>query len=331
MDRLRIPRVFGTRKGSRLSQFEEGYLFRISRAVPLGLAGLASLVLLGGALVFLYTLIPPRKVREPVPAATPPQVAVSLADVQSHLKSLESEAPVTAVPAMDTTQTTTTAAQTDPAWLALARRVHAIRTLFPSPTYSWTDRYESYCADLFMGYCYRYEQRQVAQGVASLVLSAVRMYDSGSREEWIYLPDVKEGYQLNVTEIPQKVAALGELEGILRQVPVAQRRSIVSGWTAVRYARESDRLERINRENQRVVSERAAEQARYMAAQAKRSTLRGFSFSGIMGAVGTLWMLGLTLALLAIERNTRQLRSLSREAAPVQPHVAPPLVPAETA
>lgn len=331
MDRLRIPRVFGTRQGSRLSRFEEGYLFRISRAVPLGLAGLASLVLVGGALVFLYTLVPPRKVREPVPAATPPQVAVSLADVQSHLKSLEPVAPSTTTSA-PAASTQPAAPPVDPASLALARKVHAIRTLFPSPSYSWVDRYESYCADLFLGYCYRYEQRQVARGVASLVLSAVRMYDSGSREEWIYLPDVKEGYQLNVTEIPRKMAALGELEGILRQVPVGQRREILGGWTSVRQARESERLAAISRENQRVASERAAEQERYFAAQLRRATLRGTSYTGIAGAIGALWMLGLTLALLAIERNTRGFRGAARDsAAPAQAERASPLAVADTA
>jgi hypothetical protein len=175
------------------------------------------------------------------------------------------------------------------------------------------DRYESYCADLFMGYCYRMDQRLVGRGVASLVLSTVQMYDSGSQEEWISLPDVKEGYQLNVTDAARKVAALTELEGILKQVPVAQRRDILSGWTAVRQARESERLAQISRENERVASERAAEESRYATAQLRRTTLRGSSFSGILGAIASLWMLGLTLALLAIERNTRHLRGPARK------------------
>jgi hypothetical protein len=332
MDRIRIPGLFGTRKGSRLSQIEEGYLFRISRGVPLGLAGLASLVLVGGVLVLLYTLVPPRKVREPVPAAIPPAVAVSLADVQAHLSSVDG-APVTTT--TGTVETVPVAAtRTDSSWVSLARRVHAIRTLFPAPTYSWADRYESYCADSYLDYCFRTEQRQVAQGVASLVLSSVQMYDTGRHDEWIYLPDVKEGYQLNVTDVGRKLAALAELEGILRQVPVGQRREILSGWTSVRQARESERLARIERENERVASERAAEQGRYAAAQLKRTTLRSSSFSGIVGAIGALWMLGLTLALLAIERNTRAFRGAMRDSAAPQPGQtagASPVSMAETA
>jgi hypothetical protein len=323
MDRIRIPGLFGTRKGSRLSEIEQGYLFRISRAVPLGLAGLASLVLLGGALVLLFTLIPPRKVREPVPAAIPPEVTVSLTQVQSHIAS-DNAGEADEATYDEEVETAPVAARTEPAWLALAGKVHAIRTLFPAPAYSWVDRYETYCADAYLDYCFRTDQRLVARGVASLVYSSVEMYDTGRQTEWVTLPDVKEGYQLNVTDAARKVTALTELEGILRQVPAGQRREVLSGWISVRQARESERLAQITRENQRVASERGAEQARYAAAQLKRTTLRGLSFSGIVGAIGALWMLGLTLALLAIERNTRQSRTLTREAPPVHAQAAGP-------
>jgi len=315
MNRIFVPRVAGQAETSRLTVIEQGYLFRISRAVPLVLAGLAGAILVAAAATFLYSLVPPRGIREPAPAVIPPDVTVSLQDVQTHL------APRNTGTTEDTTSVPSASAQrpvVDSSWIALAQRVHAIRGLFPAAQYAWADEYQSYCADGWMGYCFQTASRRVREGIGTHVLAAVSLFDIGDEETWINLPDAR--YQLNVTNAPRKTRALAELEGVLRAVPVTQRRDILEGWLAVRAARENERLAAIGRENQRISSERSADQARYAAATLRRASLRSASVTGFLSAVGALWMLGLTLALLAIERNTRQGRQVAaRGAVPPAP------------
>ncbi|HEU4561304.1 MAG TPA: hypothetical protein VFS20_25855, partial [Longimicrobium sp.] len=200
---------------------------------------------------------------------------------------------------------TTPTVPLDSAWLRLASRVHAIRRLFPESVYSWNNRYETYCTSVFFGTCYGTAQRQTAWGISTAVMAAVNLYNSGSNEQWVVAPGTSEGYTLNVTEIDRKLTALGELEGILKATPAGQRREVLGGWTSLRREREQERLAQIGRENERVETERAAEFARHQAAVASRRGVRASALMIIAGSVTAVWMLGLTLALLAIERNTR--------------------------
>jgi hypothetical protein len=314
MTRIRLPVPAAGRSDHTLTRFEERFVYRISRGVPAGITALAGVVLLVACAAVLYTLVPPRPVREPAPAVIPGEVSVSLEEVQQALSVAGTDRAVVA----DTTVASAPSAATphvDPSWAALADRVHAIRLLFPAPTYSWNDRYQTYCADRYFDYCFRTEQRRVTEGVSSLVYAAASMFDDGSQMEWVPETATRpEGYHLDVTGVDRKLAALGELEGILAAVPVAQRRQVASGWIGVRSAREAERNAAIAAEHARVANERAAEEARFTAAQAKRATLRSTSLTSIVGAIGSIWVLGLTLALLAIERNTRHLRSGTQSA-----------------
>jgi hypothetical protein len=304
MNRVKIPSIFNQRQKSKIATFEESFIFRISRAVPLSLAAIASVVAGVSFLLLLYSIIPPRAVREPEPAVIPPEVTLSLQDVEAHLRSratiYNGPVPVSA----DTSVASAATAQ-NPSFLALARKVHAIRTLLP---HAWEDRFETYCASSFFGYCTQTGRRQTAEGVSPYVMAALDIYDTGDDREWIYVQEAGQSYELNVTDADRKLKAITELEGILKAVPAGRRKDLLTGWTTLRRERENDRLARIGAENNRVSSARAAEEARFAAAQVKRGALRSMSLSGIGSAIAGLWLLGLTLALLAIERNTRALR-----------------------
>lgn len=327
MRNVRVPRLFGTRSPSALDRIEEGYIFRITRAVPTGLIALATLALGVAVLAVAFSLIPPRPVREPNPAATSPEVRITLQDVQRHIAP---EEDVEMAPYTGSQGVSTRTVPIDSAWLRLAGRVHAIRRLFPESVYSWDDRYETYCTSVFWGNCYGTAQRQTAWGISGAVMQAVNLYSSGSSEQWVVAPGTSEGYTLNVTDVDRKLTALGELEGILKAAPVRQRREILGGWVSLRREREQERLAQIGRENQRVESERAAEFARHQAAVASRRGVRATALMIIAGSITAVWMLGLTLALLAIERNTRPGRKLAA-AEPVEapsPASASALAPA---
>lgn len=315
MSTVRIPWLFGARTGSQLDRLEESYIFRVTRAVPTGLIGIATAALAIALLAVLYSLVPPRPVREPAPAVTPPEVRLTLAEVQQYIAPASAPAVGTTV-TVPTTQTTTAVPTVDSAWLRLASQVHAIRRLFPESTYSWNDQYETYCTSEFFGTCYGTAQRQTAWGVSSAVMQAVNLYNSGDQEEWVTAPGTGQGYRLNVTDAPKKLAALTELQTMLRATPVGQRRDVLGGWTSLRREREQQRLAQIGSENERVASERAAEFARHQGAVAARRGIRGAAMMIIGGSVMAVWMLGLTLALLAIERNTRSGRRIAQQGAP---------------
>ncbi|HEU4558582.1 MAG TPA: hypothetical protein VFS20_12065, partial [Longimicrobium sp.] len=89
MRNIRAPKLFGSRSPSALDRIEEGYIFRVTRAVPTGLIALATLALGVAVLAVAYSVIPPRPVREPAPAVVPPQVQVTLEDVKRYIASDE--------------------------------------------------------------------------------------------------------------------------------------------------------------------------------------------------------------------------------------------------
>lgn len=323
MSNVRIPRLFGTSNGSQLDRLEAGYIFRVTRAVPTGLIAIATAALAVAFLAVIYSLIPPRPMREPAPAVAPPEVRLTLDEVRRYIA--PSGAPVADTivnVAGAATTSATVPAPMDSAWLRLAVQVHAIRRLFPETTYAWQDQYETYCTAEWFGTCYGTAQRQTAWGVSGAVMQAVNLYNSGDQEEWITVPGTSQGYTLNVTDAPKKLAVLAELDTILRAAPVGQRREVLGGWTSLRREREQQRLAQIGNENQRVEAERAAEVARYQGAVAARRGIRGNAVVIIGGSVMAVWMLGLTLALLAIERNTRPGRRFAQPGRPV-PAVGP--------
>jgi hypothetical protein len=329
MSTIRIPRLFGTPATAQLDRIEAGYIFRVTRAVPTGLIAVATLALVIALLAVLYSLVPPRPIHEPAPAVIPPEVRLTLDEVRQYIAPAAAPASSGAV-VSQTATTATAAAPMDSAWVQLATRVHAIRRLFPEREYPWNDRYESYCTSEFFGTCYSTAQRQVAWGVSSAVMQAVNLYSSGDQETWVPVPGTGEGYALNVTEPAKKLAALAELETMLKATPVSQRRDVVVGWTSLRREREQQRLAQIGSENQRVEAERAAEFARHEAGIVARRGIRGFALMTIGGSIMAVWMLGLTLALLAIERNTRPGREVVQPGTGVSMAGASAAVPALT-
>ena len=328
MRRSRILHLF-EKSDSPLDEIERWYIFRVSRAVPTALIALASIGLVIAVLSIIVSVIPPRPVQEPAPAQIPPEVSVSLQDVKGMIAT-----PAQAAATADTTVASTpsyytappSAPAVNPAWVGLARRVHQVRRLL-EPTWSWDDRYETYCSSAFFGTCYQTSQRQTAWGVSRTVFRAVNLFNDGNEEHLVYLPDANVSYEVNVTGLDRKAAALDELIGILRQIPARQRLEALDGWTTLRQQREEARATQIAQENARVTMQREAEIARVAAAHASHSLMRRTAVIGIAGGIALVWMLGLTLALLAIERNTRKPAQAAALPSPA-PLPSQPLLPA---
>jgi hypothetical protein len=288
---------------SRLQHFEEFFLYRVARGFPAAAAAIAGGLLICAIAVVLYTVTPTREPVTPKPAQLPAEVSVNAADVALAIRTAQPATPATTAAAP--TASVSNGART------VAIALHQLRELLPSPTYIWRDEYEMVCTNWYYGYCLNRERQLTARGVSSTITGILDLYDAPNTEaEKVELKEVSTSYNVNGSNDVKKVAVLKEAAAIVSAVPIAERGRQLRAWSKVRRDRESARQELIAAEEARVAREAAAEEQRYSQQKLEKTTNRLLAATIAGYSIATICFVGLALALLAIERNTRHLRSV---------------------
>lgn len=299
------------RLASSIERFERLFLFRAARILPLGFGALGAVMIVLAALGLAYSVMPAIKGKPPLPNPSPPEVAVTRADVANHLRlaaasrSSAQETP-TATPAAGTRAPAPPSSDAT----AIASKLHALRQLVAQRNLAWANETEAYCESQYFGSCYRWGTRVTRAGAGPIVLEVLARYNAGDRVETVSPPGVEERYRINSTGSATKLRVLDEITTILRQAP-GEEIEMIRGWGALRRDREQARSDAISAEQARVATAAMEIEVRHVAAVAKRAATRWTSTRLLVGALGVLFMTGVALAVLAIERNTRAIQRLA--------------------
>jgi hypothetical protein len=302
-----------TRPIKDVGDFEQRFVFRITRGLPLLWAGLATLVLAGAALGFVYSFAPVIKARAPEPSQPPPEVSILPAEVQALLAARTP--PPASPPAPTSTRPAAfqgTPRTTDPAAVQIAQEIHRFRTWAEGRKLAWADRRERYCNYSYFGNCYDWRTRVAERGVGPFVIGVLDRYNSDSRQADVEVatPQGSEGYRVNPSNSAKKIEVLGELIVVAEASAQGRERPTVEAWAELRQQREADREYAIAAEETRIQQAIAEIEMTYAAKQAERLGLRLSAMKAIGAAIGALFMAGLILIIVAIERNTRTLQAL---------------------
>ena len=297
--------------------FERRFVFRVARLLPLVSAAVAALALIVGAGLALYSLWPVPKPSQETPAAEPPPVQVAAADVLARVRAAPRSAPAPAPAAAPAAERPEMPA---PGPSAEARRIatgiDVVRRLFEAAKVPWEAGYATECLAVGAGgRCLRTELRMSAEGIGGRVFRILGDYDTQRGSERV---DVGGGasarpsrtYLVNPSNSDVKVAVLTELAQVLASIPDAERAAALNAWADIRREREAGRRSAIAAEDARVRGVNAQRAAGRLVAMAKRTVARFTSARLIAAALAGTLAVGLMLALLAVERNTREMRRL---------------------
>lgn len=293
-----------------LELFEQRFVLRVARIAPLVLSGVLALALIVGGTVFLASLIPPSGPDEPDPVQAPELAELTPDEVVAHLNADDTarSRPATQdAPATDESQEPSAAA------VRLAREVHAVREALAEQGVAWETRRVTVCTERFYGRCVARERRVQTQGYGEAIVELLTLHDTSDRVEMVRLEDDDATYVLNSSNHRIKIEVLPELPDIIAGEADAGPERLVAGWIELRRLRDAERREALRAERRRVARERQEAEARYEERMAERNTRLTASLAGVGVSLGGLIVLGLLLAVVAIERNTRALRERPEE------------------
>jgi hypothetical protein len=287
-----------------LDKIERGFVFRVTRGVPLTLALIAGGLVVATVLVALFTLLPPKQPTDPTPATEPGPVALTAQDVASAVAAQQSAAKIASTAAREASAPANPPVSEGAREVAMA--VYKIRELMPSAQYAWADEYRTVCAQRYYGYCLEERRELSRRGVSGRLVGVMDLYDEpGSSSEKVRLRELSTEYTVNGSNAGEKVRALEAAVAVLQPIAVAERGAYLAAWSDLWQEREQTRIATIQAERNRVARERADEEARFAREQEEKRSLRMMATMGFGYAMLAIWLFGLTLALLAIERNTR--------------------------
>lgn len=297
-------------------RFERSFVFRAARFLPLVGAALAGLGLVAGIALGAYAILPVRKPAQETPAPPPPPVRVTVADVSARLlppPSTPPPAPAAAPEAPAARPRVEPRIASEEA-RRIAAAIDAIRRQLETARAPWENTFTTECA--YVGYggkCLQTVQRMSAQGLRRRLFQVVARYDADGAEENVQLADSATSgqprtYVVNPSNSETKLAVLAEAMEILAATPDTLRAAAFRAWAQLRGEREESRSEAMASEAARVVRVNAEREASRVATMVRRGVARFTSVRMIGGALGVTLVLGLMLALLAVERNTRELR-----------------------
>jgi hypothetical protein len=316
---------------SRVSRFELKFIFRYTRVLPLLAAAVAVILLVVAVAALTYSFAPVMKARTPVAAPEPPAVALTFEQVHAHVQAREQPAPTfvrTAPPVRPPAAASVTPPSADA--VAIAEGIHEFRQWATERKLAWVDRTERYCRQQnYWGTCTQWATRTVERGAGTFLLNVLADYNHGPREEVVELGEAA-AYRVNSSNAPEKRLVLGELNGMTAAIPTGEEWPMVDAWAALRRQLEQARHLAIVQEQERVARLEAENEAAYFAKQQSRTELRESSTRAFLSALAALFVAGLLLIIIAIERNTRTLQALLASPAPYRQRAEapPPLVTA---
>lgn len=275
---------------ARVDMFEQRIVFRTARGFFVLLALGASLLFVGGVGMSLWSLVP-REIPPPVePPALAPPSPLSYELVQSSLKELELVAAQKSALGLDELAAPqSNMPQKDKVAERIRTLAEELSTLFPAPTYSWTDQVSRVCTVPSAFGCLRFENRVQALGIRSVLIKALEGYD---QEEVVVL--------------------LETLIRVLKTAPLEARGELIGPTIDVyRLHNESYRAAAAAQKKQ-VEEARAAWSAQVEALKGQQVMFRTWGLQGLMVGFGGLILVSLFLAFLAMERHTRRLESFTQ-------------------
>lgn len=286
-----------------LEKFEEGFIYRVGRALPLVVAVLCVLSLLTAGAIIGYSFTPVDPVVEPRPAVTPADVSISAEDVGTVVDASDEQAK----PIEGSEEGAEPVEHFSEAALAIARAIHQVVQLVPNS--AWESSYKRVCSKAYYGYCIDWDRKIVKTGLGSYIEPVLQLYDlSESGPTQVRLIEVSATYPVNESNHTTKVAVLNEVRDILIGQPEGQRAKYLAAWSQLRVEREQARRAAIQAEEARVAEEKQKEELRVAAETSKKQVARMSALTGGGAALGALWIIALSLALLAIERHLRALQ-----------------------
>jgi len=314
---------------SKVEQFERGVVFKSARFLPLLLSVVATLMLIVASIALLYSIIPSWKPKEPAPAPEPQQVSVSGGEITDYLNRSAQPASPTAQP--NPTSQPGNVAQTPPVASpdakSIANEIDAIRKQADGLKLSWSNEYQTVCQQVYFGNCYNSRTVMSVRGVSGYIDQAFSHHnDAAVPIETVQVGD--QSYRINPSHRDAKLAILKELEGVLASAHPEDAHKLIGAWGKLREEKEKERDKAIRTEEERRNQEYADAQQKYRSAVDRKHIVRGISINVVALALGAFVLLGLVLAVLAIERHTRlleaQFASAKAEMVPASPPVSNP-------
>jgi hypothetical protein len=279
----------------------------IARAAPLVLAGLAFAMLAIATVVLVISLAPPRRPTDPEPAEAPPVAALDVEDVERYITEQE-QAKESTEKASRPAREGLAAPESSAAAVVLANEIHRTRAALEEKGIAWETQYRTECVERIFGTCIDTRRRVVTHGLGDRILMVLSLHDVGDMEETVRLEAEGATYVVNPSNAETKAALLEELRTVISAESTREPRERAIAWLELRERHDRERIERIDEEAERVAAEAAAARTRYEEALANRRARLTAALAGLGIGLGSLIVLGLGLAVLSIERNTRVLR-----------------------
>lgn len=305
-----------TSPSSTADQLERGFIFRLSRLLPLGLAVVAGGIAVIAIIVMMVSFVPTSKPAEPRANPAPAPVVVSVADVAARL------APAQATAAARTVAASASDTATPAEAVRLAVRLHAVRRLMTEANVPWENRYRTVCTSSYAGYCFGTERRLTTRGASRDVDEVLELYNASPMPVTVTVADsaktrgeaARARYEVDYSNAAAKQTALDEAAAILAATPAADRRATLRAWAELRAERETARQEAITAEEERLAAERTLAASEYESARTQRKLWRASAITATGVALASIFTVALLLGVLAIERNTRALREQGKAA-----------------
>ncbi len=279
-----------------LEKVERNIFFKVSRNLTFLVGALAVVSLVISILILLYAISPTMEGSKPEPPVMSKEVSITPDAIKSELTKMAEKASETAISqkqAQAFPQTSQAKQTVKPGikvpqqseYQKLEEKVKEVKSLFPSNLYSWRNVYKSVCVSGAYGNCWQIQQKIVKYGISEKIGSVLRFYR------------FKE----------DQLSALDELKSLVSSYPEEQRGDVLTAWVNLRIAKEKARRKNFNKEERAYRAALETQRESYIASIERKAALKPTSLMILGISFALIWQVGLILAILGVERNTRLL------------------------
>ncbi len=168
------------------------------------------------------------------------------------------------------------------------------------------NKYQTVCRDTYLGICIGKHTVLVSIGVEGYLTEALlRHNEESTPNESVTIQD--DTFTINPSHHETKIAIIREMENVLTGSTPANARRMLSAWAELRKEREDIRARDYEQVKQKAADEYRSAQQDFERMVAQKQQARQLAIMGIGLALVAVVLLGLVLAVLAIERHTRLL------------------------
>ncbi len=283
-----------------LEKIERNVFFKISRNLTFLVGALAVLSLIVSLLILLYAISPTTKGSKPVRPVLSKEVSITPDAIKAELAKMAKKASeTTTFPGVQkpaATENVEHAPEAAPAFhektprQQLEEKIKEIKALFPAKLYSWANVYKTVCVQFSYYGCMQTKQRIVKYGVSGRINSVLRYYRNAE----------------------DMLPILDELKVLLAVYPEEQRGDVLTAWANLRIAKEKALREKFNKEERAYREAVETQRESYIASITRKAALKPTSFMILGISFALIWQVGLILAILGVERNTRLLEEFMK-------------------